>query len=156
LRTRWNHRGTREAGELVSYVELSNSLWEAGYWTTAEFIKDMVEDRYGPLPYLRKSETYTDPSTGQFKLSRSPLIGFYRSHVNHTRANRSRMKHRRFSPRLHLLEYRTWVIKPIFKQYSADGWKECLRVINTGSKGSNTGLYALPRRVCLRRGWAAA
>jgi len=162
LRTRWSHRGTRDASELVSYVELSNSLWNAGYWITAEFIKDMVEDRYGPLPYLRKPESFIDPSTGQIRTSGSPLIGFYRDHVNHTRLNRQRLKHRRFilekdgsSPCLQRLEYRTWIIRPVHKKYEVDGWKECLRVINTGSTGSDTGVYALPRRVCLRRGWAS-
>jgi hypothetical protein len=162
LRTRWSHRGKRAADELVSWVELSNSLWEAGYWTTAELIRDMVEARYGHLPYTREKYEYIDHSTGRIKLDSPSLIGFYRSHVNESRLNRARLKYRRFclngksARNVQRLEYRTWVIHPVIKTYKVDGWRECLRVLNTGSARSNVGDYALPRRVCLRRGWVAA
>lgn len=155
MRTQWCHRGIRDAGELVSWVELSNSLWDAGYWTTAELVRQMVEDRYGVLPFVREKYRYVDRS-GQHRIDSSSLIGWYRSHVNESRANRERGMKRRFNPNLHRLEYRTWIVRPVLKQYEVDGWRECLRVLNTGSKRSATGVYALPRRICLRRGWAAA
>jgi len=155
MRTQWDHRGIRDAGELVSWVELSNSLWDAGYWTTAESIKAMVERRYGVLPYVREKFEYTDFSN-QIKLDVSSLIGWYRSHVNESVANKRRGMKSRFGPSTHTLEYRSWIVRPVHKQYVVDGWRECLRVLNTGSKRSDTGIYALPRRICLRRGWAAA
>jgi len=164
LRTPWGHRGDRNATELMSYVELSNSLWDKGYWSTAESIREMVEDRYGPLPFIRERYRYTDRSNGQLRLNQSALIGFCRPHVIEARLNH-RLHHRRFSPELHRLEYRTWIVKPRKKQFSVDGWKECLRIMNMGSnssrsikpgsKQSEVGVYALPRRVCLSRGWAA-
>jgi hypothetical protein len=153
LRNTWSHRGFRDASELISYVELSNSLWEKGYWTTATAIQRMVEDRYGPLPYTREKYQYRDLA-GHIRIDSPPLIGWYRSHV-HQSANLNRVKSR-FSRDLHRLEYRSWIIRPVKKLYKVDGWRECLRVLNTGSTGAKTGLYALPHRVCLRRGWAAA
>lgn len=154
LRTTWSHRRCRDASELLSYVELSNSMWDRGYWGVATMIQRMVEDRYGPLPYVREKYTYHDHA-GRVSTNSSSLIGWYRPHVHPSIANRHRVK-ARFSPSLHRLEYRNWVVRPVFKQYSVDGWQECLRVLNTGSTGANTGVYALPHRICLRRGWAAA
>ena len=164
MRTLWSHRGKRNATELMSYVELSNSMWASGYWGTAEFIRDMVERRYSPLPYIRERYKYTDRTNGSLRLNQSALIGFCRPHVIEQVANH-RLHHRRFSPELHRLEYRTWIVRPEKKTYPVDGWKECLRSMNEGSKSSRSinpdgkqsevGVYALPRRVCLSRGWAA-
>lgn len=154
LRTTWSHRRIRDASELISYVELSNSLWDAGYWGTATMIQQLVEDRYGLLPFVREKCQYRDLA-GRIRIDASPLIGWYRPHVNESIANRSRVKVR-FNSHTHRVEYRNWIIRPIFKQYKVDGWRECLRVLNTGSTRSDTGVYALPHRICLRRGWAAA
>jgi hypothetical protein len=160
LRNTWCHRGHRGADELVSYVELSNSLWKAGYWLTADYIKDMVERRYGVLPYTREPYSYFDQA-GQLRTDDSPLIGWYRDHVNESVMNRKINLKRRFclSKRdptaqcLHRLEYHNWIIRPVRKTYKVDGWRECLRILNTGSTRSTIGTYALPHRVCLRRGW---
>jgi len=155
LRTIWCHRGYRDASELVSHVELSNSLWSAGYWGTADLIRDMVERRYGVLPYTREKYRYLDLA-GRVRTDSSPVIGWYRPYVNESRANRLLGIHRRFSRFTHKMEYRSWVVRPVRKTYKVDGWQECLRVLNTGSTRSDTGVYALPHRICLRRGWAAA
>jgi len=154
LRTTWSHRSIRDASELVSYIELSNSLWDAGYWGVATMIEQMVEDRYGRLPYVRQKYSYRDLA-GRIRIDSSPLLGWYRPHVHESIANRSRVRVR-FNPHLHRIEYRNWVIRPVRKTYKVDGWRECLRVLNTGSTRADTGVYALPHRVCLRRGWAAA
>jgi len=155
LRTTWSHHGNRSANELVSYVELSNSLWDAGYWGTADLMKDMVEDRYGLLPYVREKYSYTDLA-GRVRTNSSPLIGWYRPYVNESRVNRLLGIKRRFCRDIHQMEYRSWIIRPVIKIYEVDGWRECLRVLNTGSTRSNIGAYALPHRICLRRGWAPA
>lgn len=154
LRTEWSHHGHRDASELVSYVELSNSLWEAGYWTTAEAVQRLVESRYGTLPFTREKFEYYDLA-GRKKLNVSPLIGWYRSHVNQSIANRTRVRSR-YNRDLQRLEYRNWIVRPKHESFEVDGWRECLRVLNTGSTGSNTGVYAVPHRICLRRGWAPA
>jgi len=150
LRKTWSSRN-RDASELVSYVELSNSLWDAGYWTTSQLIERMVEGRYGPLPFVKESYKYTDLA-GRVRLYDSPLIGWYRSHV-HQSAN-SRLR-RRLNKSTQKLEYNSWIIRPKKKFFVTDGWRECLRILNTGSTGAKTGVYALPRRICLRRGWAS-
>jgi len=154
LRNTWSHTGKRDPSELVSYVELSNSLWEAGYWQVSTAIQSMVERRYGVLPYVKEKTKYLDRH-GRWKISSPSVIGWYRSHVNHHALNRKSVLRRRLSQRFQRIEYKTWVVKPKYKKYQVDGWKECLRVLNTGSTGSATGVYALPHRVCLRRGWAA-
>jgi len=155
LRTTWCHRGIRDASELVSWVDLSNQLWDAGYWGTATAIEHLVEHRYGVLPYVREKFQYFDLA-GRVKTDTSPLIGWYRSHVHESVANKKRKVRARLSPTLHRLEYRNWIIKPVREVFQVDGWRECLRVLNTGSTRADTGVYALPHRICLRRGWAAA
>jgi hypothetical protein len=155
LRTQWSHRHTRDASELVSYVELSNSLWEAGYRNAATAIQGMVESRYGKLPYVREKFEYLDLA-GQVKLNVSPLIGWYRSHVHQSEMNSKRRIKTRYNRDLHRLEYHNWIARPKHENFEVDGWRECLRVLNTGSTGADTGVYALPRRVCLRRGWVPA
>ena len=165
LRTAWCHRGIRDASELVSYVELSNSLYAAGYWGTSEMIKELVEARYGLLPYKRESTSYTDLA-GQEGIDSSSLIGWIRPHVHESRLNRARGLKRRLSPSTHKLEYRTWVVAPVKETFPVDGWRECLRVMTGGFRNhritsaegtrADTGVYALPHRICLRRGWAAA
>jgi hypothetical protein len=152
-RTTWSHRDIRSANELISYVELSNSLYEAGYWGAADHIVRLVENRYGSLPFVREKYQYRDLA-GRISIDASPLIGWHRPHVHESVAN-ARVKSR-FSKTLHRIEYRNWVIRPVKKTYQVDGWRECLRVLNTGSTRANIGTYALPHRVCLRRGWAAA
>jgi hypothetical protein len=154
LRTTWGSSGIRDASELVSYVEMSNSLWEAGYCETATYIKDMVEVRYGLLPYVRQKHTYRDLS-GRLSTDVSSLIGWYRPHVNELVSNRGRLR-ARYCDRLHRLQYRNWIIRPVTEEFQVDGWRECLRVLNTGSTRSTTGVYALPHRICLRRGWVSA
>jgi hypothetical protein len=166
LRTTWSSSMIRDASELISYVELSNSLWEAGYWRTATSIQQMVEARYGLLPFVRAKFSYRDLA-GRICVNSSSLIGWYRPHVSESIANRGRLKVR-LNPKLHRIEYRNWIIRPVKKLYDTDGWRECLRVLNTAvhnyepdlikrsSTHSDTSVYALPHRVCLRRGWAAA
>nr|QDH86805.1 MAG: RNA-dependent RNA polymerase [Leviviridae sp.] len=163
LRNTWSHQRNRDALQLVSYVELSNSLWEKGYWMTADLIMRMVEDRYGPLPYLREKRSYIDLA-GRIKCDSPSLIGWYRDHV-HQSVN-SRLRGRRFNRHLHRIEYNNWIVRPVYNKYKVDGWRECLRSMNQKvqrenvelfygeGKGAKLGVYALPHRVCLRRGWA--
>lgn len=154
LRTTWSHRDTRDPNELVSYVELSNSLYEAGYWGTADMIEQMVSRRYGKLPFVRESFSYFDLA-GRWKENESSIIGWYRPHVHHRVVNKHRRIKRRFNRFTHQLEYHNWIITPKKEFFEVDGWRECLRVLNTGSTGADVGVYALPHRVCLRRGWAS-
>lgn len=193
LRTSWCHRNTRNPTELSSYCALSNALWKAGYWGTAELIRRQVEDRYGPLPYYDDQAcpmpTDTNVDWGGMSYDRrqalllalgaipgfSPgptpteprsYLGFCRPHVNHHHENLKRLKYR-LNHRLHRIEFLVWTVTPKRKSYEVDGWRELLRVQNTKSSGSTSGsypaesggghlpvgVYALPRRICLKRGW---
>jgi len=166
LRATWSRRRSRNAEKLVSYVELSNSLWEKGYWGSANYVKYIVESHFGLLPYTRQKYVYRDLA-GHIRLNSSALIGWYRSHVNESIANRKRLK-MRLHPEFQRVEYRNWIIGPKDETFDVDGWRECLRVMNTTahenerdlleapSTHSELGVYALPHRICLRRGWAAA
>lgn len=155
LRNTWSHSRISDPGQLVSYVSLSNDLWERGYWRAATYIKDMVEDLYGLLPYTKRKENYRD-FFGRPKVSSSTYIGWYRSHVDHHVYNRNAPFKRRFNASYQRSEIKTWIVRPVFKQYETDGWKEMLRTLTCGSKGPTPiGVYALPHRVCLRRGWVA-
>jgi hypothetical protein len=146
-------------------VSLSNDLWERGYWRTATLIKDMVESRYGKLPYVGGKIQYYDLA-GRLSISAPTIIGWYRSHVNHHAYNRNSKLPRRFNSRLQRVEYKVWLIKPKVFTFRVDGWRECLRRLTCGGvksssirstrdTGFTTGVYTLPHRVCLHRGWAA-
>jgi hypothetical protein len=139
LRTRWSHRDKLSASELASYIELSNSLYTAGYWGTSDLIRSMVSNRYGKIPFV--------PSGCK------TLLGFWCDHVNHHETNKVNKVPWRLNQAYNVVEYRSWVVVPKLKKFRVDGWRECLRVLNTGSTGSDTGVYALPRRSCLQRGW---
>jgi len=186
LRTEWSHRGHSDAKQLVSYVELSNSLWAAGYWRTASAIQGMVESLWGKLPYVREKFKYTDPKgepllgsavprslqpsglAGQIKEDSPSLIGWYRPHVHQLEMNKRLGLKRRFNRDLHRLEYHNWIVHPKTEKFEVDGWREMLRVLTAnirkdisirnpnGTSGADLGVYALPRRICLRRGWVGA
>lgn len=184
LRTRWRHRNTPDPTELSSYVALSNAMWKAGYWGTAEIIEKMVVSRYGPLPYYDELDTkpmYQDVNWAELPFDRlyslflakdviqhigpRSYLGFCRSHVNHHEVNRLSLKYR-WNRHLHRLEFKSWVILPKMKVFKVDGWRELLRSLTSPGSGSpalkhisnrdvpdNVGVYALPRRSCLKRGW---
>jgi hypothetical protein len=161
MRTTWSHR-KRSAEELTSYTAFSNALYERGYWVTAGLVRDLVESRYGPLleiPDGCKS-----------------VLGFVRDHVNHHASAKARGIPTRFNRETHVLEYKTWTVRPKYKTYTVDGWRETLRSITArkhsltylshdrvesiigqpievDQSGSNFSRYALPRRSCLKRGW---
>lgn len=141
MRTRWSHRDILDASELSSYVALSNAMYARGYWGVSERIRSMVTSRYGQLPFKpEQCET---------------VLGWSYTHANHHEKNKMAGIRWRYSRHLHRLEYYSWVTYAKTQVFAVDGWRECLRVLNTGSTGSNTGVYALPRRSCLKRGWRA-
>lgn len=186
LRTRWSSRNRLDASELCSYVALGNALYSHGYWSTASMIVELVEARYGPLPYyehthggrptnlskdrlvaaIRTGAELPRPERDYSNITRTrdigdprpymevqSMLGWRSRHVNHTSLNKKRIKHR-WNAALQRFEVRVWVVKPGRISTENDGWKEMLRVINTGSTGSKVGIYALPRRSCLKRGWS--
>ncbi|DAD52326.1 RNA-directed RNA polymerase [ssRNA phage SRR6960803_14] len=45
-------KNVSDASELVSYVATANLFYRKGYWKTAQFMRDIVEDILGPLPHV--------------------------------------------------------------------------------------------------------
>lgn len=139
LRKVWNRRNIRDASELSSFVALSNAMYAAGMWTVAAAIRSRIVDRYGPLPWIPE---------GCDTLLGFQVIGPLRHKLNKQMGIRSRI-----CRDLHELQYNVWTVGPKLECFEVDGWRECLRVLNTGSTHLDTGVYAMPRRNTLKRGW---
>ena len=168
LRTTWSDRRCRDAGELLSYVEASNSLWRAGYNNTAELIRAMVTDRYGRLPFIPDQSLVggkpplassgldiLDGMTETKSMSPSKgMIAWVRPHLDHRFLNRQ-MRCSQYHTETHRMRLRTWVVGSVTKEFpNLDGWQELLRTLLCGSRRSfGKSIYALPRRTRLKRGW---
>lgn len=150
LRNRWNHRGKLDATELASYVSLSNSLYAAGYRGVALGIENMVENRYGVLPYQ------TTEYVSRFVQPRpipGSLISWYRPDVLESSRNRCNGVKSRFNDSIHQLQHYGWLVLPVLYKTRSGGWAEMLRSLNCGSRLTTDSIYALPRRSRLKRGW---
>jgi hypothetical protein len=139
LRKTWSHRNIRDASALCSYVALSNALYTAGYWMSCEFIRKLITRRYGPIPSI--------------PVGCETMLGFCDIDPNHHARNRKMGIPYRFCKDTHQMMYRTWSVYPKHKKFVIDGWRELLRVLNTGSSHLDAGVYAMPRRIILKRGW---
>jgi len=142
LKKVWCHRSTISADIAASYVGFCNQAFKRGYYRLAGYIREMVEQRLGPLPEVPVD---FDPSglawTWQSAAARgrTPGVAY------------------RFRKRFQRLEARTYVVRPVEKSTDPDNWSTILRVRNNrstpDSDSPNVGTYALPRRSCLQRGW---
>jgi hypothetical protein len=147
LRTQWcpSNEG---AVTLQSYVALSNALDLKGYTRTAETIRELVESRYGTLPFLeyrvQGSSTLTPPSQ---------VIGWYRSYVSPRFANRFLRMRTRYNRDLQRGEVYGYAVVPVYKNYWCDGEEEMFRALLCGTSGRPAGVYALSRRSRLKRRW---
>lgn len=153
LRTRWSRRRTQDPSVLVSYVALHNAMYDSYHRRTAAYIREIVEDLYGLLPFLE----YKEVKKSYSQSTSSPpgrVIGWYCSDVNPITENQKRVR-RRFNPHLHRLEVFGFTVQPVHKKYRESGWDACLRRLTCGSTGLRTGLYAVARRSRLKRTWGA-
>lgn len=158
----WRHCGRLDANELASWCALSNALWIANYTCTAEYIKGLVECRYGTLPFISKVTARRNAEFATVLVSRSQmtdyressLLGFYREYADPYRCNQGLKT--RFNTSLQRTEFFGYAVRPKFRKFRVDHWEECLRKLTSGSTGLQTGIYALPRRSCLKRVWGVA
>jgi len=157
LRKTWCHDGGLSAEELVSYVSQSNALYAAGFVRAAEYIKCKVEARYGPLPYVQyEIDIHTDIPSQQNKYRTSRVIGFKRHEVDQHRNFYSyEKKNVRWNIHLQRREVKGWVVTPVLQNYGVHGWNELFRTLVCGSTGLKPGVYAVPHRSRLKRGWGA-
>jgi len=139
LKQTWSHHDRVDARTIASYVGLSNRAYEFGYHRLAEHIRQLVERQIGPIPTVTKV-------TGGLAWVRKQGGWRGRSQSNvPTRFNRALQ-------RMEALSYR---IDPLRKKVKADDWSTVLRRITCGSGAEPPGIYAMPRRISLKRGWIA-
>lgn len=152
LRTVWNHHKRMDAGQLVSYVELSNSAYERGYRRLAYYVQDMVEGLYGPLPHVGFLVRKAEHSQELSETYKGRVIGWLRD-VSPLAHNLKNCKVR-YNRNLQRDEVFGYIIKPKHTRGS-DGWGACLWSLNSGSMGPQPGIHTLARRSRLKRGWGA-
>lgn len=152
LRKTWNHRRTRDATCLVSYVAFSNALYVRGYRGSAQYVQTLVEGLYGRLPVLEYNSTEMVLSQGLF----SPpgrIIGWNRPDVNPIACNLQNGIRYRWNATLHRDEVAGYISKPVYEEWRTDGWEACLYSLCCGSTGLPGGMHAIARRSCLQRSW---
>jgi len=161
LRKTWSHRDTWDSSEILAYVEQSNALHKAGYFTVADAIQIMVENRYGALPFLPVEDTtgiansVVSGSKDRTDFRYSGYIAFQRYGIDHREANRKRGIRVRWNSDLHRLEVRSWTIRGKNKVFPTYGWQSVFRALMCGSTDLPAGVFPLPRRICRKRGWIA-
>jgi len=47
----------RDTEEIVSFVATANNLYNKGYWQTAKFMREFLEDLIGPLPHVKDTSS---------------------------------------------------------------------------------------------------
>lgn len=65
-------RSAREAERIVSYVSTANLFYMKGYWTTARFMREFLEDLIGPLPHVGRESSLIGHTSmlGSYTISR--------------------------------------------------------------------------------------
>lgn len=130
-----SHR-TVNAKVLVSYVELSNSAYLRGYPRVASHLASLVESQIGQLPI-------TNRKIGILSLIR-PL-----------RTNQPGKNPVRYNVKLCRFEIRGWSLESPELSVDSNVWSMVLRRLTSPSDWSDPGVYAVPRRSCLHRGWSS-
>lgn len=135
----------------LSWVEYSNSLFEKGFWHSANIISETI---------LKQIDTPTLCTLDGRAPSRKGGVFFYRPYPGSPRINK-----RRFNRKLQCHEALAYTVVPA-KAYSTNlGWSEMLRCETltsdhaglslTGRAGKKAGVYAVPRSYKLKRGWVS-
>lgn len=126
----WSH----ESKGLVSYVALGNAAWKRGYYCLSEFIFNIVEEKFGYLPYVEEN---------------APALGWTRGNNVHLANKRLKV---RFSRTLFKPLVRAYVLRPHKRASRVAGWSEVLRNMH-GTSRDASGLYTSRRRVSIHRRW---
>jgi len=145
LGTVWCHNRNRPE-VLQSYCALRNALFGRGYLAASTYVESLVKSVWGQMPY---TDRFTTSLNGAFvSLAGGPA---YVDPVTPI-ATRNMGFRTRFSP-VHTRQLFSYVTKPVKVRYDGpNNWFELLRRHSDGF-GASGGLYALPRRNRLKRGW---
>jgi hypothetical protein len=146
LRTVWCAR--RKMPEVItSYVALRNAMVGRGYFRVARNVEGLLHSVYGRIPYTDRWEVAIN---GAFvSLAGGPAFVAHDAPA----ATKNWGMRKRFSP-THVLQIYSYITKPVKLRTHTDGWSELLRRHSAGF-GASGGIYALPRRNRLKRGWMA-
>jgi hypothetical protein len=138
--------------ELASYVAHGNALYAAGYRRSFHTIRQLVENRYGPLPVMDPS--LADPSPKKDSTAASGIISWRLSDVIPQTYNSGLGFRSRFGP-THKYEVYGYSVRPKYKQWKVRGWEAMLRSRCCGSTGMPPGMYAVAHRSRLTRTWGS-
>ena len=130
-----DHR-TVNAKVLVSYVALSNAAYQRGYKVVASRLASLVEAKLGQLPITNQQQGFLS----LIRPLRTTQPG------DHSRV--------RFNTELQRWEIRGWALKSTDISVDASDWSMVLRRFTSPSDWSEPGVFAMPRRSCLHRGWS--
>jgi hypothetical protein len=148
LKKVWCHR-TVDANVVSSYVEFSNLAYSRGFKRVAIQTARLVEQKIGPLPVVRQKQgflAFIRPFSVSYIPNRYP---------------------RRFNKDLQRIEYRMYVSRPVQKRTGTDSWCMILRHMResvdenhqhlpfTSMGHTPPGIFAVPRRSRLIRGWTS-
>jgi len=138
LRRVWPHRRSADSRVYTSYVSHYKEAYRRGYYRLAETIKLMVEAHLGTLPI-------TNSDIGVLSWVHPGEAAPHHQPPNvKIRVNRA----------LFILEVFGW--QPYSKQkiVSSDDWCTVLSRINSGPEACPAGVYTIPHRSYLKRGWS--
>jgi hypothetical protein len=88
-----------EVGRLLSWVDLGNQLYKAGYWSASRFVRAAVENLIGSLPHVQDT---------------SSVLGWH--------SVRNTVSIQRWSKTLHRWEVKGYCVQPIKDRSEIDGY----------------------------------
>lgn len=128
-----------------SYIALRNAMIGRGYLRVAQRVEDKLRAMYGNIPY---TDDYEVALNGAF-IARAGCPAFVAYSAPARVLNQSIRS--RYNKNLHRMEYHCLNSVPLKVRVKRDTWCELLRRTLCG--GAAGGVYALPRRNRLKRGW---
>lgn len=138
-----NHR-TVNARVLVSYVALSNAAYSRGYKRVACHLASLVEAKLGELPITNRQQAFLS------------LIRPLRTNQPgcSTRVRFRMEVSDNTKPCYQREEWRGWSLKSAELSVDSNDWSMVLRRLTSPSDWSEPGVFAVPRRSRLHRGWS--
>jgi len=130
-----DHR-TVNAKTLVSYVALSNAAYSRGYRTVSCHLARLVEEKLGQLPITNQQQGFLS----LIRPLRTTQPG------DHSRV--------RYNSELQRWEIRGWALRSKDISVDCNDWSMVLRRFTSPSDWSEPGVFAVPRRSRLHRGWS--
>lgn len=123
-----------DASGYASYIDYSNFFWNNAYYSTSSHIGSYLRRIYGEIPHV---------------VEKADSLGYVTRIL--PPSNRSRFQ-RRWNRRYHRWEWRVRALRTS-KISRANDRGEYLRKLLTRSEEFRAGIYTIPRRVYLKRGW---